>query len=203
MITYGLTMQGKKQEVPAELAAWLLERESQYHTTIEFEVGFQKVRPEHAAKYEPIAEKYFQLFGVRHPMAGILTVSFLYRTEIWFAKIIGGLDEGNNLVDRRFGGTVKPLGMLKREEISGWTPTAEFIEPQGSGLRRKTDNPLLDQPRILVSLPGNSHWTSQFSMTGQELDRLLQNPETRTQAGQAIWQKDWETLRRLKKEQSV
>ncbi len=63
MIVYGLTMQGKNDEVPVEVAAWLLERNSKYQNSIDFQVDVNPVRPEDAPQYNPLPKSIFKSLG--------------------------------------------------------------------------------------------------------------------------------------------
>ncbi len=202
MIVYGLTMQGKKEEFPVKVVAWLLERNSLYLNTIDFTVDVHEVSPEQAEEYKPIAQKYFQIFGLKNPGFGILHVSFLYGTESWSVKIVGGLDKEGNLADRSNQEVAMSLGAGRRAEIADFDAKAEKISENSFGLLRQPANPLKDKPKEMVSLPPDSRWTSEVSMTGAELGSLLSDPQTKEQAGHAIWQKDWQTLKCLKEERS-
>lgn len=197
MIVYGLNMQGKKDEVPVEVAKWLLERNPSYLNTIEFQINADPVRPEHAAQYEPIAQKYSRLFSHTAPMGGILSVTFPYRTEIWHVRIVGGTNADGEITDRTQLATVKPLSAKQRAEIAGWNPIAEEMEGKNTGFLRQADDPLKDHPTAMVALPADLRWTSELWLTGQELSDLLTDPKIGNQVGLAISTKDWATLRRL------
>ena len=197
MIVYGLNMQGKKDEVPVEVAQWLLERNPSYLNTIEFQINADPVRPEHASQYEPIAQKYSRLFSHTAPMGGILAVTFPYRTEIWHVRIVGGTNEDGSLTDRTQSATVLPLSAKQRAEIAGWDQSAVQVDEKNTGFLRQADDPLKDHPASMVALPADLRWTSELSLTGQELGDLLTDPTIADQVGRAILSKDWATLRRL------
>ena len=201
MIVYGLTMQAKTEEVPVELAAWLLERNTRYLNTIEFKVDVYEVPVVDAAQYQPVAEKYSQLFARRNSTSGISDVSFLFKTQTWTVRIIGGSNADGTLADRNEQTTL-PLSAAQRAEIAGLDTNAEQVNELVFGILRKSAEPLKERPTEMMALPADGRWTSEVSMSGAELKGLMGDPNIRDLAAQAIWQKDWDTIKRLKEERS-
>ena len=197
MIVYGLTMQHKPQEVPTEVAAWVTERNSRY-PAIDFQIEWQKAFPEDA----DLVRKYSRTFGFQGK--DLMSVNFLYPTEYWCVRIIGGINAEGHMVNPSYRGEIKPLGDL-RNEIAGYVAgTGEKLSEKGVGILRTEKEPY-EKP-VMVPFPSDYRYTSELSLSGKELQELqeagglLADPKTRDEAVRAIRAKDWQTLKRLKEE---
>jgi len=203
MIIYGFTMQGKPEELPKEVAAWLLERNSLY-PNIDFTVDCWEPSLAEKAKREEEAKKYSRIFVKAQSMGwGISLVIFPYLSQHWTVKIIGLVNDQGEILDpgspEYMQGHMLPPKL--RFEIAG-VPAPKLLEMYDHklGLPRKEDEPALETPEMMISFPPGLRWTSEVSMTGEEFNRLLSNPETKVEAERAIWEKDWDALKRLKEQ---
>jgi len=182
MIVYHVTMQGREDAVPKEVAAWLVERNSLY-PNIDFSVDCWVPHPAQIEEAAKAARKYERLYHLKSANDGVLTVSFPFLQEWWQIRIIGGLDKDGNILDR---------------SKAGLTSEAEKLNEKLLVILRKDNNPVLEKPTEMVSIPPDFRWTSEVTMSGEQLNDLLSDPEVKEQASQAIWGKDWRTLKRLK-----
>jgi hypothetical protein len=213
MIIYGLTMQGKNDLVPKEVAKWLVERNSRYHK-IDFEVNCWEPYPSEKEKLESTARKYSRIYGFNAPLEGVGTVSFLYLSQSWIVKIIGGLDKKGEIADKNdpnyldnFGG---PLPVPLRAEIVALPDlsTLKKIEDKTMGILRKKNEPVLNVPDEMVSLPPDFRMTSELSISGADFEPFVEfapllqeeDPDIREEALRLYYKKDWESLRRLKEQ---
>jgi hypothetical protein len=199
MIVYGLTMQEKPEQVPKEVATWLLERNSRY-PNVDFTVECRDPHPSQVEEFVSMARKWSRVFSYSPPDYGIGAVSFLYLMQCWNVRIIGGLDEEGNIADRSKVEDIQPFSRELRAEIAGLPPDFERVGEGMIGIPRQDDDAPLEKPTEMISLPPDLRWTSDVSMSGEEFNKLLNDPQTKTEAERAIWEKDWEALKRLKEQ---
>jgi len=199
MIVYGLTMQEKPEQVPKEVATWLLERNSRY-PNVDFTVECRDPHPSQVEEFVSMARKWSRVFSYSPPYYGIGAVSFLYLMQCWNVRIIGGLDEEGNIADRSKVEDIQPFSRELRAEIAGLPPDFERVGEGMIGIPRQDDDAPLEKPTEMISLPPDLRWTSDVSMSGEEFNKLLNDPQTKTEAERAIWEKDWEALKRLKEQ---
>lgn len=215
MIVYGLTMQGKPEGVPKEVAAWLIERNSRY-PNIDFTVDCRDSHPSEVEEFESAARKYSRIYYLTAPFSAgnvlnVLSIIFPYLKQIWIIKIVGGLDSEGKIADRTKTEVIKPLPVQLRAEIAG-LPTIpglplpsemERLNKENVVIIRRKDEPPLEKPTEMIPLPSDFRWTSEVTMSGEELSnlpKLLSNPQTRDEILRAYSEKDWETFKRLLKE---
>jgi len=203
MIVYGLTMQGKQEAAPEEVATWLLERNSRY-PNIDFTVECSELNPSEKTKWRDEAVKYSRIFVKDEFMHwGISEVIFPYLSQIWEVRITGLIDDQGEILNPEspeyMGGHKLPPKL--RLEIAG-VPEPELVKMYDHklGLPRKKHEPVLEEPKVMIPLPHGLRWTSEVSMSGEEFNKLLSDPRTKEEAERAIWNKDWETLKRLKEQ---
>lgn len=201
MIVYGLSMKGRPEEVPSEIAPWLFERNTRY-PAIDFTLECSEAHPEQAEEFAGIARQYSQLFGFSR-FGGVSSVTFPYLNEMWHVRIVGGLDPDKNIVNSSFKGEIMPLGDILRNEIAGYSPDkgAVRLSEEGVGIPRAQNEPVSVKPTSMVPFPSDLRWTSEVSMSGKEFGELLTNPKTQSEAEKAIWAKDWKAMERLKEQQ--
>ncbi|MFH1559769.1 MAG: hypothetical protein ABIC19_04660 [Patescibacteria group bacterium] len=194
-------MQGKAEEVPKEVATWLLERNSRY-PNIDFTVDCWDPHPSQIEEFETTARKYSRLYSLNASLHGVLLVIFPYLRQSWNVKIVGGLDDKENIADRAKVENIKPLSVQLRAEIAGLPKLEELeqISDEMIGLARKKGDEPLEKAIEMTPLPSDLRWTSEVSMSGEEFNELLSDPMTKKEAERAIWEKDWETLKRLKEQ---
>lgn len=199
-------MQDKPQQVPEEVAVWLLERNARY-PMIDFKIDYSDyTNPE----TETARQKYSRLYNgtpTGLPGHGVGTVSFLYLKESWFVRIIGGTDAEGNIADmsiprdsddvRR---SVDGLSAEQRAEISDMPSldSLDHIQERTYGLPRIPGEPVQDRG-TLVDLPADMFWKSDFQISGAELADLFhgQPTERKTEIIEALSRKDYETAKRL------
>ena len=199
MIVYGLTMQDRPQEVPKEVGIWLLERNVRY-PNVDFTIEYREPYPSEVEELVSMARKYSRIFSYDPPNGGIGMIGFLYLTQRWSVRIIGGLDGEGNIADRSKEGSIRAFSKELRAEIAGLPSDAKRAGEGVIGIPRQDDDVPLEKPAEMISLPSDLRWTSTVSMSGKELDNLLSNPDTDIEVKRAIWEKDWETLKRLKEQ---
>lgn len=213
MIIYGLSMQGKKEEVPNDVAEWLVSRMEKY-PNIDFKVDHDEMislDPKQRDEMLKQIKKFSRIFHLEHKTngeKGVIAVVFPYQNEIWRVKITGGLDDHGNMVGRgdpEFNEKIKrPLPPELRNEIAGLTDEKNVERIQLGGKEgpmakvREEDEPLLDEPKEFVPLPADMRWTSEVSMSGEQFNDLLSDPQTKERIKQALYEKDWDTLRELR-----
>lgn len=208
MIVYGLTMQGKLEAVPKEVATWLIERNSRY-PNIDFIVDCWDPHPSQKAEFESAALKYSRLYLFNGPLGGVGQVLFPYLSQSWNVKIVGGLDKKGEIADKsghnyleNFG---SPLPVALRAEIVAFPDSSmlEKVSDKVMAVPRKENELALNAPEKLVLLPSDFRWTSEFSLSGEEIEKfaqhagLLLEPDIQKEAERALRAKDWETLKRL------
>ncbi len=208
MIIYGLTMQGKPEAVPKEVTTWLLERNSRY-PDIDFIIDCWDPHPSQVEEFETAARKYSRLYSFNGPLGGVGQILFPYLSQSWSVKIVGGLDKKGEIADKsdpnyleNFGG---PLPVALRADIVALPDfsTLEKVSDKVMAVPRKENEPVLNAPEELVSLPSDFKMTSEFSLSGEEIEKfaqyvsLLLEPDIQKEAERAIRAKDWETLKRL------
>ena len=201
MIIYGLTMQGKSEEVPQEVATWVLTREMLY-PNINFIIDCQEPHRFQVEQFAFMAKKYARFFWKSRPEGGTEVVIFSYVRESWQIRIVGGLDQDENIADLSKEKNIRPLPRDLRNKIAGLPlDTVRVNEKEEGVLREKNDIPL-ERPLEMVPLLPEGRYTSEVSMSGEELGELLSDPIIGKAAERAIWDKDWETLKRLKEQGS-
>jgi len=196
---------------PKEVAEWLVERNSRY-PKIDFEINCWEPHPLEKEKLESTARKYSRIYGFNAPLGGVGEVSFPYLSQSWVVRIIGGLDKKGEIADKNdpnyldnFGG---PLPVSLRAEIVALLDlsTLEKIEDKAMGVLRKENEPVLNVPDEMVSLPPDFRMTSELSISGADFEPFVEfapllqdeDPNVRGEALRLYYKKDWESLRRLK-----
>ena len=152
MIVYGLTMQEKPEQVPKEVATWLLERNSRY-PNVDFTVECRDPHPSQVEEFVSMARKWSRVFSYSPPDYGIGAVSFLYLMQCWNVRIIGGLDEEGNIADRSKVEDIQPFSRELRAEIAGLPPDFERVGEGMIGIPRQDDDAPLEKPTEMISLP--------------------------------------------------
>ena len=213
MIIYGHTMQGKKEEVPDDIAKWLIGRIEKY-PNVDFTIDYDEMIGLDPKQREDLLEqmkKFSRIFLPEHKTAGekgVQTVVFPYQSEIWRVKITGGLDEHGNIIGRSDPEINEKLkrGLTAglRNKIAGLTEE-EHVEKimldgkEGPPAKvREVDEPLRNRPNELVPFPSDMRWTSELSMSGEQFNDLMQDPGVRERAKEALYEKDWDALRELR-----
>ncbi len=213
MIIYGLTMQGKPEAIPKEVATWLFERNSRY-PNIDFTVDCWDPHPSQVEEFETVARKYSRLYSfwnkfVSTRVSGVNVVGFPYLNERWSVKIVGGINQKGEIADLIVDEVRKPLPAALRAEIAGLPITPELpsevekINENALGILRKEGDLPLERPTEMIPFPSDFKMTSEFSLSGEEIEKfaqhagLLLEPDIQKEAERALRAKDWETLKRL------
>ncbi len=227
MIVYGLTMQGKPEAVPKEVATWLIERNSRY-PNIDFIIDCWDPHHSQVEEFETAARKYSRLYYLTSPFSAgnilnVLSVVFSYLKQSWTVRIVGAFNEKENKIatpEERTGSeegereeNIRSLPLVLRAEIAGLptTPAPELSLPTGmeliskntAGVTRHEDETPLEKPTEMVPLPPDLRRTSEFSLSGEEIEKfaqhagLLLEPDIQKEAERAFRAKDWKTLKRL------
>lgn len=201
MVIYGLTMQDKPHLVPKEVAEWLFDRVARY-PNIEFKIDMWEphIQSEaERAEYEHQVRSYVRYCVLDNKNRGVSSVLFPYLSQGWQVRIIGGTDKDGNIIDHRAGLDTLPLRPKLRAEIAGVDDATNLVESDGFiGVPRRGED-MPDSPEF-VAFEADGSMTSELSMTGKEFADLLSDPKTKDEASQAIWAKDWATLKRLKEQ---
>lgn len=196
MIIHGLGMQGRRDEIPKEVVAFLLERDSLY-PNIDFIVDCWEPHPSQVEETEKAARKYSRSYQLVYPNGGVLLVAFWYLKQKWSVRIVGGVDEGGNIADREKRDSVRSLTREFRNEIAGIPANVEKLNDIIFAVPRAEGEIVPEKPVDMIMLPPDFHWTSEVSMSGEELGNILSNPKIKKEAEHAIWKKDWEKLKHL------
>jgi hypothetical protein len=213
MIIYGISMQGKKEEIPTEVAEWLIRRMEKY-PNVDFKIDQDEMIGLDPKQREQMLEqmkKFSRIFHPEHKTSGekgVLAVVFPYKNEIWRVKITGGLDDNGNIIGRsdpEFNEKIKRgLPAELRNEIAGLieeknVEKIQLGEKEGPMAKvREEDEPLLSEPAEFIPFPSDMRWTSEVSMSGEQFNDLMEDPETKEQTKKALYEKDWDTLRELR-----
>ena len=226
MIVYGLTMQGKTEEIPKEVATWLFDRDSRY-PNIEFIVDCWDPHSSQVEEFEATARKYSRLYHLKSPFSAgnilnVSTVTFPYLKQTWNVRIVGAFNEKENRVatqEERAGSEdgsreeyIRSLPLKLRAEIAGLstTPTPslpaemERINRETAAVIRHKDETPLEKPTEMIPFSPDWRRTSEFSISGDETEKfveyakLLLDPAIQKEAESAIRAKDWEKLKQLK-----
>ncbi len=214
MIVYGLTMQGKAEEIPKEVATWVFERESKY-PNIEFVVDCWNPHSSQIDEFKSMARKYSRFYSfwskfVSTRVSGINVVVFPYLSEQWLVKIVGGINQKGEIADLSADEVRHPLPAALRAEIAELPIVPELpseiekINENVLGLIREKDNLPLERPSKMIPFSPDWRWTSEFSLSGDEIEKfaesakLLLDPAIQKEAECAIRAKDWEKLKQLR-----
>ncbi|MBI5135467.1 hypothetical protein HZA86_04530 [Candidatus Uhrbacteria bacterium] len=216
MLIYGITMQGKKEEVPSDVAAWLVDRMKKY-PTVDFTIDrdeMTRLSPQHREQTAELMKKFSRFFYPEHKTRGengVLIVVFPYQNEIWSVRITGGLDGEGNIIGRsdpEINTKLKrPLPAQLRNDIAGLTEEKNIEQVQvggNEGFRakvRREDEPLLSEPREFFPLPAELKWLSEMTMSGEQFNNLMSSPEKKERVVKALYEKDWGALRKLRGEE--
>lgn len=213
MITYGLRMQERRDEVPKEVATWLIERNLRY-PKINFTVDCHEPHSSQIEEFVFVARRYSRLYVfwrgfVSTRVSGVNIVVFPYLSEQWTVKIVGGINKKGEIADLTIDESRRSLPPSVRAEIAGLPVVAnlpsdmEKVSEDCVGVLRKKDDPPLDRPTEMIPLLADGRYTSKLSLSGEELDYLtkfaplIKNPATREEATTLFYKKDWEALKRL------
>lgn len=199
MIVYGTSLQNKPEEAPQEVAAWLLERVTRY-PNIEFKVDCWEPHHSEAEAMAEQARLFSRLFACHAPRQGASVVMFPYLRQRWHVKIIGATDRQGNIIDHRAvetGGDLLPLSASLRAEIAGMPGDAQHIGEKMYGIPRQPGDQVYDLPEQMVPLSPDWRWTSALSLTGEQFNNLLNEPEIKDDVQRALAAKDWGALKRL------
>ncbi len=226
MIVYGLTMQGKTEEIPKEVAIWLFDRNSRY-PNIEFIVDCWDPHSSQVEEFETTVRKYSRIYHLTGPFSAgnilnVLTVTFPYLKQAWNVRIVGAFNEKENRVatqEERAGSEdgsreeyIRSLPLKLRAEIAGLstTPTLslpanmERINRETAAVIRHKDETPPEKPTEMIPFSPDWRWTSELSLSGDEIEKfaesakLLLDPVIQKKAESAICAKDWEKLKQLK-----
>jgi len=142
---------------------------------------------------------------------GVTTVTFSYPTQSWYVRIIGGVDSAGNIVsaytDAESAGPLprdlraKIAGLPKKTKVVSKSPDQTIVVDSTEKAGAPSETP----PKV-VPLTADVFWTSELSLSGEELERLtefeslLHSPTTREEAIRLFYKKDWSALRRLKEQ---
>jgi hypothetical protein len=206
-------MEGQKEEVPTDVAKWLINRMEKY-PTVDFTIDRDEMMGLDPQQQEQLAEqmkKFSRIFLPEHKTSGekgVLTVIFPYQNEIWRIKITGGLDAEGNIIGRsdpEINEKLKsPLPPKLRNEIAGLTEEKnieqiQLEDKEGPMAKvREESEPLLNEPGEFVPFPAEMIWTSKISIHGEQFNDLTKDPEIREQTKQALYEKDWDKLRKIR-----
>jgi hypothetical protein len=213
MIIYGTSMQDRNEEIPKDVAEWLINKIEKY-PNVDFMINHDEMIGLDNALRGQLAElmKGFSRIFIperkTHGKNGVRTVVFPYTNEIWRITITGGLDADGNIIGRsdpEISAKIKRnLPPELRNEIAGLDEihTIDEIQLDGRGAlfakAREEGEPLMNKPEELIPFPYDIKWTSEVNMTGEQFTNLMQDPETREQTRKAIEEKDWDSLRELR-----
>ncbi len=208
MISYGLTMQGKPDKVPAEVAVWLLERNELY-PNIKFTIEVDDVAKNDASQREELRVKYARLFGGHPTLRRPMGTTFLYPHQNWYVRIVGGLDEDGNIADMTQGHVHSGLSPELRREITEMPEDAELISIDTDneswatfGKPFKNGESPLEGPTEYILMEADERWSSELTMSAAEIVDIIEGPytERKEALARAISDKDWETARQLLKQ---
>lgn len=207
MITYGLTMQGKPDKVPAEVAVWLFEHNDRY-PNIKFEVGVWEFQTEEEAKkHAKMRQEYARLWRVRTKVNEPMVVAFPYPGLEWFVRIIGGLDENGNIVDLTKEYVKTGLTPELRRKIAEMPDDVELVSKDDDswatvGVQFKNGDTPIEEPIEYIEIDPAQRWTSELTMSAAKIVDLVDGPQTERKRAlvKAISEKDWENARRLLKQ---
>jgi len=179
MINFGITMQDVPNELPAEVALWLLERDNRY-PDVEFKVDFWDVEDIEFDQQENLRQRFSRLIHLRGSGAP-LTVSFKFQKQNWSIRIIGDLTASQRVEIAQMpttGGyedlTETTIGIpLKPDEVPGEGTEFVPVEPH--------------------------YFTKGLVISGAEiLDVTSGNPTERKSAiVKAMSEKDWDKAKEL------
>ncbi len=182
MISFGITMQDAPNELPAEVAIWLLERAERY-PDVEFKVDYWDIPDEEVDFNNKLRLRFSRLIELRG-WGAPLTVRFVYPKQSWFVRIIGDLTP------------------MKRTEIAEMPPEGEYevLSPKLVGIPFKSGEVPSDEVEFV---PVEPHiFMTGLVMTGAELlDITTGQPTERKKAiMEAMVQKDWDKAKQLLKQ---
>lgn len=214
MIVYGLTMQGKAEEIPKEVATWVFDRESKY-PNIEFVIDYWNPHASQINEFKSMVRKYSRLYSfwskfVSTRVSGVNVVVFPYLSEQWCVKIVGGINQKGEIADLSVDEIRHSLPAALRAEIAELPIVPELpseiekINENLLGFIRGKGNLPLERPSEMIPFSPDWRWTSEFSLSGDELEKfaesakLLLDPAIQKEAESAIRAKDWEKLKQLK-----
>jgi hypothetical protein len=205
MIIFGLSLQHRDPKIPKEVADWLRERAAKYSKEVDFAVnysGLESHTPEQVEQYRELVKKYSRFFNMRGP--AVMSVTFPYLNESWNVKIIFGADKDGNVIPQGDPNMMEKWDHKKtnelRNEIAG-LPSEDQIEKvqnENLGEKRREGEPAIDVPREYVEFQPEFKMTSEVSMSGEQYAELANDPATKDELSRAIYEKDWETVKRLK-----
>lgn len=185
MISFGLTMQDRANELPAEVAIWLLERNDRY-PGVDFRVEYWDVHDddveEHTKKWQRFS-RLLRLRGRNEP----LMICFMYPRQKWGVRIIALLTPE------------------KRREIAQMPEYAEEISRDDYGVTLGIPLKSNEAPNDRVEfVPVEPHMymTSSLSMSGAELLDLVSGSRDKHKDAilKAMSEKSWDEAKKLLKQ---
>lgn len=185
MIVFGYTLQDLPRQLPAEVALWVLERDSLY-PEVDFRIQYSIVHDDERELNEEMRNKFaytIQCRGGGVPMG----VTFRYPDSTWHVQIIGDLSGSERV---KIG-----IGSEKVTEVEnpyGGNPYLGVQFSDGSKAPLETE-----------MLPVEPHiFEEGFQITGAELLDVVSNSQTERNAAllQAMTEKNWEEAKRLLKQ---
>lgn len=179
MINFGITLQDATNELPAEVALWLLERDDRYPDT-EFKVDYWDVEDLNLDQNEKMRQKFSRLI---HLFLGgkPLTVRFLFPKQNWSIRIIGDLN------------------FTQRAEIAQMPKEGyyEVLNETTYGVLLKPDEVPSDGTEFVPVEPHYS--TKGLVMSGAELLDITTGNSTERKSAivKAMSEKDWDKAKEL------
>ena len=179
MINFGITLQDAPNELPAEVAIWLLERDERY-PEVEFKVEYDNIPENEIEHHEKLRKRFSHLIELRS--SGVpVSVRFILPEQSWWVRFIGDLTA------------------LERVEIAEMPKEGsyEVLSPKLVGIPLKSDEVPSDE---IEFIPVEPHfYTTGLVMTGVELLDIThgQPTERKTAIVKAMSEKDWDKAKQL------
>lgn len=188
MINFGITLQDQANELPAEVAVWLLERNDCY-PDVEFKVDYWDIHDDEADEHEKLRQRFSRMIQLRGGAAP-LTVTFMYPKQNWHVRIIGNLTA------------------MERVEIAQMPKATDYEEVSRNevgqltavGIPLKSDEVPND---CLEFVPVEPHiYMTGLTMSGAELLDIVHGSRTERKDAivKAMSEKNWDEAKELLKQ---
>lgn len=190
MINFGITLQDRPNELPLEVAVWLLERNEKY-PDVQFKVDFFDIRglpDNYPGKHEALRLQFAQLIHMR-ANNDPLTVTFMYPGQNWGIRIIGNLTPEER---RKIADMPDDVMEVHRDERGNPTMGVPF---------KSNENP--PEGIELVSVEPDMHMTG-FVVSAAEFQDIVLGERTERKEAimQAMTEKNWEKAKELLKQRN-
>jgi hypothetical protein len=190
MINFGITLQDRPNELPLEVALWLLERNEKY-PDVQFKVDFFDIggMPDgYPEKHEALRLQFSQLIHMR-ANNDPLTVVFMYPGQNWSMRIIGNLTPEER---REIAQIPEDVVEIPRDEPGNPTMGVPF---------RSDERPVEDIE--FVPVEPDMHMTG-FAVSAAEFQDIVLGERTERKEAimQAMSEKNWEKAKGLLKQRN-